>query len=71
MKSSMLRQIWSVIEENQANVILGLCDAELVRRLLIQLDRKQTLTIEESGMVQTYLYSRTNLIRDLALARQA
>jgi len=71
VKSSMLRQIWSVIEENQANVILGLCDAELVRRLLIQLDRKQTLTIEESGMVQTYLYSRTNLIRDLALARQA
>jgi hypothetical protein len=71
VKSSTLRQIWSVIEENQANVILGLCDAELVRRLLIQLDRKQTLSIEESGIVQTYLYSRTNLIRDLALARQA
>ncbi len=70
MESSTLRQIWSVIEENQANVLLGLCDAELVRQLLVQLGGKQTLSIEESGKISTYLYSRTNLIRDLALARQ-
>jgi hypothetical protein len=71
VESSTLRQVWSIIEENQANVILGLCDAELVGQLLLQLDRKKTLSIEETGRVSTYLYSRTNLIRDLALARQA
>ncbi|MFH7030582.1 MAG: hypothetical protein ACHBN1_35805 [Heteroscytonema crispum UTEX LB 1556] len=69
MDSSILRQIWSVIEENHTNFLLGLGDAELVKQLLSQLDRKTILSSEEAITVSAYLYSRTSLIRDFALSR--
>jgi hypothetical protein len=69
MDSSILRQIWSVIEESHTNFLLGLGDAELVKHLLSQLDRRTILSSEEAMTVSAYLYSRTSLIRDFALSR--
>lgn len=69
MTSSTLRQIWSVIEETHASLLLKLSDAELLQQLLIQLvDRKQ-LNVEEVCDVRAYIYSRIPLIRDDAQAR--
>lgn len=71
VNSSTLRQVWSLIEETQSSVLLRLNDTELVKQLLSQLDNKIALSSEEISNLSGYLYSRTSLIRDLALARCA
>jgi hypothetical protein len=71
MNSSILRQIWLVIEETQTNILLGFNDAELTQQLLRQLENKKFLTSEETGAISAYISSRVPLIRDLALARIA
>lgn len=69
MNSSILRHLWSVVEETQSNVLLRLNDTELVKQLLSQLASKKILSSEEIDTVSLYLYSKTSLIRDLAQAR--
>ena len=69
--SSTLRQIWSVIEETHASLLLKLSDAELLQQLLIQLADKKQLNVEEICDVRAYIYSRIPLIRDGAQARLA
>ena len=71
MDSSMLRQLWLVIEETQSNNLLRLDDDALVQQLLDRLDDRKPLTREESRSISNYLQSRTPLIRDLATARLA
>jgi hypothetical protein len=71
MSSSILRQIWLVIEETQTNILLGFNDAELTQQLLRQLENKKFLTSEETSAISSYISSRVPLIRDLALARMA
>ncbi|WP_414576436.1 hypothetical protein [Anabaena sp. CCY 9402-a] len=71
INSKILRQIWSVVEQTQSSTLLRLSDPDLVSQLLTQLDREQALSSEELNSVNTYLFSRTNLIRDLAIARLA
>ena len=66
---STLRQIWSVIEETHASLVLKLSDAELLQQLLIQLVDKNQLNVEEVCEVRAYIYSRIPLIRDDAQAR--
>lgn len=66
---STLRQIWSVIEETHASLVLKLNDAELLQQLLIQLADKNQLNVEEVCDVRAYIYSRIPLIRDDAHAR--
>ena len=66
---STLRQIWSVIEETHASLLLKLSDAELLQQLLIQLTEKKQLNVEEVCEVRAYIYSRIPLIRDDAQAR--
>lgn len=69
MNSSILRQIWSVVEETQSNVVLRLNDTELVQQLLGQLSSKKDLSSEEIDTMSLYLRSKTSLIRDIAQAR--
>lgn len=69
MTSSTLRQVWSVIEETHASLLLKLSDAELLQQLLIQLADKKQLNVEEVYDVRAYIYSRIPLIRDDAQAR--
>jgi 5'-deoxynucleotidase YfbR-like HD superfamily hydrolase len=66
---STLRQIWSVIEETHASLVLKLSDADLLQQLLIQLADKKQLNVEEVCEVRAYIYSRIPLIRDDAQAR--
>ena len=65
----MLRQLWSVVEETQAMVLLKLNDTDLVRQILGQLQGRSPLTSEETRSLETYIGSKTSLIRDLAEAR--
>lgn len=69
--SSTLRQIWSVIEETHASLLLKLNDADLLQQLLIQLAEKTQLNVEEVCDVRAYICSRIPLIRDGAQARLA
>jgi hypothetical protein len=71
MNSSILRQLWSVIEETQANILLSFGDTELVQQLVAQIELRGLLNTEEVGTVSTYLSSRLLLIRDMARARLA
>ena len=69
MNSSILRQLWSVIEETQSSLLLRLSDTELVKQLLSQLESRNSLSNEEAIAISGYIHSKTSLIRDLALAR--
>ena len=60
-----------MIEQTQASTLLRLDDTDLVNQLLKQLDTKKPLSSEETNTLSAYLYSRTPLIRDLAIARLA
>lgn len=71
MNSSILRHLWSIVEETQASTILKVSDADLIQQLLMQLRNKTLLTSEEINTINAYISSRVPLIRDLALARQA
>ncbi|NJM70993.1 MAG: hypothetical protein HC862_12605 [Scytonema sp. RU_4_4] len=69
MNSSMLRYIWSVIEETQTSTLLNFSDAELVQQLIRLLENRRLLNDEEISIVSAYIGSRVSLIRDLAFAR--
>ncbi|MBF2066990.1 MAG: hypothetical protein IGS39_21625 [Calothrix sp. C42_A2020_038] len=71
INSSLLRQLWSVVEETQTNILLGFSDTELVQQLLRQLQLKGILSTEEITAVGAYIDSRLLLIRDVAHARSA
>jgi hypothetical protein len=71
LSTIMLRQLWTVVEETQAMVLLRLSDTDLVRQILGQLQGRSPLTSEEANSLETYICSRTHLIRDIAQARLA
>lgn len=71
MNSSILRQLWLVVEETQANIILSFGDTELVQQLVAQIELRGLLNNEEVGTVSAYVSSRLLLIRDMARARLA
>ncbi len=71
MNSSVLRHLWSIVEETQTTTLLKFSDADLIQQLLAQLKRKTLLTNEEINTVDAYISARVPLIRDLALARLA
>lgn len=66
MNASILRQLWSLIEEIQSSTLLKLSDAELVSQILQRLEAKRPLSVEDNSLVSSYIYSKTSLIRDLA-----
>lgn len=64
-----MRHVWSVIEETETKTILGLNDADLLKQLLNQLEKKNLLSGEQVGAMSAYISSRVPLIRDLAHSR--
>jgi uncharacterized protein YqiB (DUF1249 family) len=68
---SRLRQLWNVVEQTQANLLLNLNDGELVKQILQQLNYGEVLSMEETDKLSMYIHSRTSLIRDLVQERQA
>jgi hypothetical protein len=71
INSSLLRQLWSVVEETQTNILLGFSDTELVQQLLRQLQFKGIFSTDELVAISDYIDSRLILIRDLASSRLA
>jgi len=69
MTATILRQLWSVVETTQSNTLLKLDDASLVQWLLKQTKNKALLDQNEIHTLSDYIYSRLNLIRDLAQER--
>lgn len=69
MTPILLRQIWSLLENTQANILLRKDDASLTSWVLQQLTSQQTLEQHETEIVSNYIRSKTSLIRDLAAQR--
>jgi hypothetical protein len=69
INSSLLRHLWSVVEETQTNILLSLSDTELVQHLLKQLQYRGILSTEELAALSNYIDQRLVLIRDLASSR--
>jgi succinate dehydrogenase flavin-adding protein (antitoxin of CptAB toxin-antitoxin module) len=65
----MLRQLWSLIETTQTNLLLKQDDASLVQWILKQFKQKRSLDTQEADIISDYIYSRISLIRDLAAQR--
>ncbi len=66
MTPTILRQLWSIVEATQSQVLLKLDDASLVQRLLKQTTTKALLDHNETNILSEYIHSRLSLIRDLA-----
>lgn len=71
MTPTILRQLWSVVEMTQSNILLKLDDASLVQWLLKQTKTKASLDHNETHILSDYIQSRLTLIRDLAQERQS
>ena len=71
MTAELLRDFWSLVEVSQASMLLKLDDADLVHRLMQQINETRLLTHEENDHLTTYVRTRTPLIRDLVQARPA
>lgn len=69
MDSTTLRLLWSVVEETQTNILLGLPETDLIKQIIRQVNSRRMLSGEETNTVSAYISSRTSLIRDLAQAR--
>ena len=69
MTPSILRYVWSVIEETHASLLLKFSDVELLEHLLVQLADSKQLNVQELCNVRVYICSRIPLIREDAQAR--
>lgn len=70
MSPLLLRKVWAVIENTQTSVLLELSDRDLIKQLLSQLSIQQSLSQEESHLLDVYLHRKIPLIRDVAEANQ-
>lgn len=71
MTPTMLRQLWSLVENTQATTLVSLDDASLVQWLIKQLKTNSSLNRNETDRAIDYIHSRISLIRDLAEERLA
>lgn len=71
LTSSKLRQIWQIIEQTQARILLELEDLELILQLQKQFETQIFLSVSELCDFRIYIRSRIPLIRDLAEVRLA
>ena len=69
MTPTMLRQLWSLIENTQANMLLKLDDASLVQWILKQLHNQRSLDYQQTDILSDYIRIKIPLIRDLAQQR--
>lgn len=66
MTPLMLRQLWSLIETTQSNVLLNLDDATLIQWLLRRFKAERSLDHGETDVLSSYIRTKLPLIRDLA-----
>lgn len=66
---SMLRLIWTVVEDLPPTDLLHLSDTMLVKVLLQRVAQKLVMNAEEVCVIYGYLGSKLSLIRDIAESR--
>lgn len=69
ISTSILRQLWTIIEDTQAIILLSLPESDLVNQLLSLVQQREVLSKQQYEAVKDYLHERTPLIRDLASSR--
>jgi hypothetical protein len=69
MTPLLLRQLWSLVDTTQSNILLNLDDHSLVQWLTRQVGTECALNHCEVDTLSHYIYSRLALIRDIADAR--
>ncbi|MDY7015083.1 MAG: hypothetical protein SVX43_16100 [Cyanobacteriota bacterium] len=69
MTPVMLRQLWALVENTQAPLLLNKDDPSLVEWLLRQMSDRCSLEARETELLSAYIRSKTSLIRDLAAQR--
>ena len=68
MDSSTIRQFWHLIEESSSKALLKLSEEELVKQLLILLEKRRPLSPQENECARNYIRERTLLIREMVEA---
>ncbi|MBS0015733.1 MAG: hypothetical protein KFF72_05100 [Arthrospira sp. SH-MAG29] len=69
MTPTMLRQLWSLVENTQPSQLVSLDDDSLVQCLMGRLKSQSSINGHDWDMLYEYINSRISLIRDLAEAR--
>lgn len=69
MTPNMLRQLWTLIENTQAHLLVMMDDTSLVQWVLQQLNNQRSLDHQETDILINYIQSKMPLIRDLAQQR--
>ena len=70
MNSSLLRQVWEVVEATQTDILTQLNDMQLTHVLVANLKEHSLLEKEEEANAKAYIHSRLLLIRELAESRK-
>ncbi|MEL6247858.1 MAG: hypothetical protein AAFQ61_11340 [Cyanobacteria bacterium J06626_23] len=66
MDPTLLRQLWSVVEDSHSSLLLSLDDSNLVEWLLSQLAEQSSFDPVHMGSVSEYIRAKLPLIRDIA-----
>jgi hypothetical protein len=69
LNTTLLRQIWNLIETTNAWELLEGSESELIQRLLQRLDAQKPLADQERISLHDYLHAKMSLIRDTAESR--
>ncbi|MDA0266487.1 MAG: hypothetical protein O2890_07645 [Cyanobacteria bacterium] len=64
MDASLLRLLWSLIEETPTHLLMRLDSAGLCQYLLNKIDMRVCLDDEQHQALQAYIASHTHLIRE-------
>lgn len=70
MNSSLLRQVWEVVEATQTDILTQLNDMQLIHVLVANLKERNLIEEEEEANAKAYIRSRLLLIRELAESRK-
>ena len=65
VNTTIMRQLWSIINESSGKTLSGLNDSDLINQILSKLSSKQTLSSEDCCVINAYLRSRIPLIREM------
>lgn len=68
---SVLRLLWSAVEEIQGHELMNLSDAALINLILQQVADRSFLSGEEDSALSEYARAKIPLIRDMAIGRMA
>lgn len=69
MDIQIVRELWSVVEQTETNLLLNLNDNDLVTQIIERLKQFKSLNSHQYQFAKSYVSARTPLIRELAQSR--